>query len=347
MACSEYSSSDQLLSPITWITTTTRTGDTSARIGIAEHIGGAYFSLQTPTEFCSLEDTKNRLVNANLIDSSSPRWPDVLIGPCFHIPYMQMVKTLSGGNSLVVALRPPVRGLDIRAASQDINNTDIIVSYPYHDNRNLPNVLLCDTIANRVTDALLQKGKSRWEADFAPFVGQGEVIGLLVGGDVGDKRRVFTPAIAKKLGVKVNEIATASNCTLLVSASARTTPECINEVCAQLTVPYYLYDPTDPITDNPYFGILGTVDYVIVTADSISMCCEAASSGKPVYIFFDDEIVESAHAMIAHHLVKRGYARFLDDKLHLHKFVYAPENSAKKIAEKVCRILHRRKPCRA
>jgi hypothetical protein len=36
--------------------------------------------------------------------------------------------------------------------------------------------------------------------------------------------------------------------------------------------------------DNPYFAMLGTADAIIVTADSVSMISEAASTGKPVHI---------------------------------------------------------------
>src|SRR3546814_5078500 len=36
--------------------------------------------------------------------------------------------------------------------------------------------------------------------------------------------------------------------------------------------------------ENPYFGILGLADHVIVTGDSVNMVSEAASTGKPVHV---------------------------------------------------------------
>src|SRR3546814_5644221 len=36
--------------------------------------------------------------------------------------------------------------------------------------------------------------------------------------------------------------------------------------------------------ENPYFAYLGLADAILVTADSVNMVCEAASTGKPVYV---------------------------------------------------------------
>ena len=48
--------------------------------------------------------------------------------------------------------------------------------------------------------------------------------------------------------------------------------------------PHMIYD-TDGNLPNPYPGIIGEGEYIITTADSISMCSEAASTGKPIYVF--------------------------------------------------------------
>jgi len=37
--------------------------------------------------------------------------------------------------------------------------------------------------------------------------------------------------------------------------------------------------------ENPYFGILGLSEYLVVTADSVNMATEATASGKPVYVW--------------------------------------------------------------
>jgi len=46
--------------------------------------------------------------------------------------------------------------------------------------------------------------------------------------------------------------------------------------------PAYIWDGTG---DNPYFGLLGLADAIVVTGDSVNMISEACTTGKPVYIF--------------------------------------------------------------
>ena len=46
-------------------------------------------------------------------------------------------------------------------------------------------------------------------------------------------------------------------------------------------MPHYLWDGEG---ENPYFGLLGLADFLVVTCDSVNMVSEAASTGKPVYV---------------------------------------------------------------
>jgi hypothetical protein len=46
-------------------------------------------------------------------------------------------------------------------------------------------------------------------------------------------------------------------------------------------MPAFIWDGAG---ENPYFGLLGLADAVLVTADSVSMVSEAAASGKPVHV---------------------------------------------------------------
>ena len=40
----------------------------------------------------------------------------------------------------------------------------------------------------------------------------------------------------------------------------------------------------DGTGENPYWGYLGLAEAILVTADSVTMVSEAASTGKPVYV---------------------------------------------------------------
>lgn len=325
--------------PLVWVTKTLTGGDTNTRIGIAEHIGGIIRELDAPDEFCTQEQLKDRLVTENLITDKRPVWPDVIIGPSLHIPFMQEIKNMSGGKSITVALRTPVSDLPIEATKEEIFKTDIIVSYPHHNNDDIPNLLVCESLPNRVTLEHLNTAKLEWAGCFSEYFKQGPVIGMFVGGDVGTKRRVFSRKVAAHLGTMINKVAENLNASILISMSARTSNESKEIICSKITVPHYVYDPKVSSGNNPYFGILGSVDYLVVTADSASMCCEAVSSSKPVYIYYDQSIVENSHSQIVHKLIKRGVARLFNDLNNFERFSYTPINSAKEVAIKVHEML--------
>jgi len=72
------------------------------------------------------------------------------------------------------------------------------------------------------------------------------------------------------------------NGSLLVTPSRRTGSEVTNALANELNgIPHYLWNLTG---ENPYFGLLGLADFIVVTCDSVNMVSEAASTGKPVYI---------------------------------------------------------------
>ena len=59
---------------------------------------------------------------------------------------------------------------------------------------------------------------------------------------------------------------------------------------------------------NPYFGILGSADVLLVTADSVNMITEACASGHPVYVYeLPGGTKKSARFLEGLYL--RGYAR--------------------------------------
>ncbi|XVN42877.1 MAG: ELM1/GtrOC1 family putative glycosyltransferase [Candidatus Rickettsia vulgarisii] len=95
-----------------------------------------------------------------------------------------------------------------------------------------------------------------------------------------------------------------------------------------------VYDPIDETTKpNPYFGMLTKADYIIATADSISMCSEAASTGKPLYIFCPDNFNSSKHLSFLQQLIKLGIARTLTNSITtLENYDYTPLNEVTRIS---------------
>lgn len=141
------------------------------------------------------------------------------------------------------------------------------------------NVIHSPTAPLRATAARLADGAERLLPRISHF--PGPRIGVLVGGPSGAYR--FTPAEAADLGRRLSEAAAASGGCLLVTPSRRTPPEAQAALRAAISgVPGFFWDGSG---DNPYFGILGLADHLVVTCDSVAMLSEAAATGRPVHAF--------------------------------------------------------------
>ena len=75
---------------------------------------------------------------------------------------------------------------------------------------------------------------------------------------------------------------------ILVTTSRRTPPDVAEHLASTLKnnewCPHFIEPDTPSELKDPYQAILALSDLLIVTADSFSMVCEAASSGHPVIV---------------------------------------------------------------
>lgn len=121
---------------------------------------------------------------------------------------------------------------------------------------------------------------------------------------------------------------------MFISFSRRTpnsAKQIIKNKVPSLTI---IYDPTEEeAKPNPYFGMLAQADYIISTADSISMCSEAASTGKPLYIFCPSNFKSPKHLAFTQNLLELRIAKILDKSaMQLESYNYAPLNEVEKFA---------------
>lgn len=65
---------------------------------------------------------------------------------------------------------------------------------------------------------------------------------------------------------------------------------------------------------NPYYALLEAADVIVITADSISMCSEACSTGKPVFIYKPEFMNSAKHQKFIDGLVKKEFANYFEDK---------------------------------
>src|SRR3546814_14068850 len=81
-------------------------------------------------------------------------------------------------------------------------------------------------------------------------------------------------------------LARARGVGLMVTPSRRTGPD--NEAILRARLAGLPAEIWDGEGENTYFAYLGLADAILVTADSVNMVCEAASTGKPVQLINHD-----------------------------------------------------------
>ncbi len=202
-------------------------------------------------------------------DPLAPPWPDVLIS-CGRksVALALAVKRASGGHTFLVHIQDPL--MDSRAF-------DVVVA-PRHDRVRGPNVLTTRGALHPVTEEKLAAAARHFAALLAAL--PRPLVAVLVGGANG--RAMFTAADAERLASELKALARQYGAGLAVTPSRRTGAENEGILRARLAeVGAYMWDGRG---ENPYLGLLALADYILVTADSVSMTSEACATGKPVYI---------------------------------------------------------------
>ncbi|MDE2028584.1 MAG: mitochondrial fission ELM1 family protein, partial [Candidatus Omnitrophica bacterium] len=183
---------------------------------------------------------------------------------------------------LSVAVRRASQGKTFTIHIQDPamapKHFDVVVA-PSHDKVRGENVFVSQGSVHHVTLEKLKEAADH----FRPLLGRlpRPLVSVLVGGS--NRHQDFSTVIARDLAGKLLAAAKASGGGLAVSPSRRT--GAANEALLRQelrAVPSYIWDGSG---ENPYFGLLGLGDAIVVTSDSVSMISEACSSGKPVYIY--------------------------------------------------------------
>lgn len=314
--------------PTVWALGDDRAGNRTQVLGVADALGRPF--VVKDIAYGPMARLPNRLLGASLAgvtgatrEALAPPWPEVLIAAGRRTaPVALAVKQASGGRTFIVQIMDPGAGRD----------TFDLIAIPGHDApAERPNVLAIVGAPHRVTPASLARAREGWGPRLAEL--PEPRIALLVGGAT--KRRPFGPEAARGLGQAASELAAGAGGSLLVSTSRRT-GKAAEDLLAALKVPHRAYRWGDP-GENPYLGFLSVADAVIVTGDSVSMCCEACATGAPVYVFAPPGSVTEKHTRLHRDLFERGYARPLGAPLQAP--AHPPLNAAEDIAAEIARRL--------
>lgn len=203
-------------------------------------------------------------------DPLRPPWPGLLIatGRQTVAPALA-IKRASAGRTFTVQIQNPAFAL---------GRFDLL-AVPRHDGISGANVIVTEGALHRVTDERLAREAARFRPMLADLARP--LVAVLIGGS--NRQYRFTPDAARRLAAGLRNLVHRHGAGLAITTSRRTGEENEHLLRDALGGPdAYFWDGGG---DNPYFGLLGLSDAIVVTSDSVSMVSEACATGKPVHVF--------------------------------------------------------------
>lgn len=235
-------------------------------------------------------------------------WPDLVIG----------AGRRSGPVVAALRRRHGIAAVQLLAPQMPARAFDAVV-VPEHDDLSGPNVLKSIGALNRLTQASIREAASQWAGPFGAL--PDPRIAVLVGGP--SRSSGFGPADGERLIRAAKGL--ARNHGLMITPSRRTPPDLAGAL-AGLGPGTWAWSGDG---SNPYPGLLGHADAVLVTEDSVNMASEAATSGLPVHIFPVTRLavkIERFHETLA----ERGASRLFGGSIA--HWTYPPLAEAERIA---------------
>ena len=165
----------------------------------------------------------------------------------------------------------------------------ILPMISWHDASNKDNICRTIGVPNPISPNLLDAKRKQLEGELN--LSDCPRIGILLGGT--DRHETITIDDAEWLSEICEVTAEKMNAQVLVTTSRRTPPDVTEHLVSTLKhadwCPFFISPDTFSEFEDPYQAILALSDLLIVTADSFSMVCEAASSGRSVVVLMLSE----------------------------------------------------------
>lgn len=289
-----------------WVLADDRAGNVGQCVGVAEALGRPF--AVKPIRYDRFGRLPNLVRGAGLlgVDAASrsglmPPWPRVVIAAGRRTaPVARWIKRQCGAF-LVQIMDPGAAG----------RGEFDLVAVPRHDRpRPAANQLIITGAPHRVTAARLAAEAELWRSRFAhlprPWVA------VMVGGAT--RQRPFPVELAAELGRRAAVLAQGGS--VLLTTSRRTGSAQEQALLAAIPEPRYAHlwsaHLANSSGDNPYFGFLALADAIVVTGDSVSMCCEACAAPAPVYVFAPPGFAVPKHARLHAELYELAMARPLE-----------------------------------
>jgi mitochondrial fission protein ELM1 len=256
----------------------------------------------------------------------APPWPDVWIAAGRRsIPYSRMMRTLSGGKTLVVQTQDPRVGLKA---------FDLVIP-PEHDGVSGPNVFPITGppvwfSQQRIADA---------QARFPTLrVVQDQKVLVSIGGD--SKNHRMTEANVASIEAALQRLAQGRTFWITVS---RRTPEHARVRFRRLatTLNAVFWENEERDGPNPYVAFLSQCDVAMVTCESANMIADPAFFGKPVHLLKLDG-GSPRFDKLHQGFIARNAARWFTGALT--SWTYSPVREAARAADEIVRLVLQRHP---
>ncbi|WP_341756315.1 MULTISPECIES: mitochondrial fission ELM1 family protein [unclassified Candidatus Tisiphia] len=317
-----------------WVLADSRVGNVNQAIALAEKIGFGY--QLKPVDYNFWGKLPNFLlafspihVKKQLLQSwEMEGFPNLIISAGRRTASLaSYLKHKSAGKVKIVQIMHP---------NLPFEQFDLII-LPHHDKVSREELCTNEKNILRITGALnnvqakIQAGGIELHKNYPNLK---QFISVIIGGN--SKNYQFTDENAREFAAILSNISKNQDAeyTLFISFSRRTPNSAKQIIKNKVPSSAIIYDPTEGESKpNPYFGMLAQADYIISTADSISMCSEAASTGKPLYIFCPSNFKSPKHLSFTQNLLELGIAKILDQSVtQLEQYNYTPLNEVEKIA---------------
>lgn len=307
--------------PVVWIVESAYTGELHARIGLAKRLGFGYQLIPTPSGTIenyakSLQDKFSDAIqacSALLIITGTGEEITAEIAD-LRFFFDERLFTIFLASILPDELPQRLNEYNLIASPQLIGDNIITLT-------GVPHKLCREHLTN-----------AYWQHASYFQVLPKPIIGLLIGGNT-RYCDGFNERHASQFAARVAEIAKISMSCLVISNSRRTPPEAFSALLAGLSgMEYHAFDWQDTPLDF-YYGLLAHADMFIVTGDSLSMCSEAAFTGKPVLVDLSEQATEPCHREIIGKLIEYGAVKPLTS--HYQPWSYIPPDPTDTIARAV------------
>ena len=299
------------------VLTDQRTGNNNQSFVVAKALEPSYCKIEV--EYSKLTFLPNIFlqyfplhISKDTIEKIKSIQVDIIIscGRRLGLLALYIKKFLLPGVKLVQIIHPPA----------DYKLFDIIIT-PYHDNFNSQYSNHIEIIGALSNTLLSKTEEVKLKKDF---------IGVLIGGTM--KNYSFSPKTTLDLCSHIKRIYHSQQLPIVISFSRRTSVETIRIMKKEIDFPCQFFDPNKPEGTNPYNEIVIHAKAIIVTGDSVSMCSEVLSQGKPLYIYWPINLSNTRLRRFISQIIEKKLAiELTKDIKAIKEYKYTPLNEIQKI----------------